>query len=580
MHSLFHWSLGKRIFSVFAVCMFFALICTGGSLFFSIDRLILTQINADYMNKAELFTLSLENLIDAINHVSQQLAYNEEIKECFEHYLLADNHYEKISAYTELMKLTGITLFSNPNVGFFYYRYEDTGEIIYSGMPVKQHTISQPDDSDIFFKYEGATYYGLVSSQSVLSNRNVITVRRDFELLGRPVQLYVETSFKKLDELLECYAVNHAKYLIIDNQGKIVFSQDPSRFAKGCSFDMTNSAFPFKGDSMLFPATANQGWQVILIMDRLSYKQEAHGLIFIMFMAFISLLVFFMFSAALLWRKICRPLTRFDQVMDKMLSANYVDEKYSTGIREYDHLMNRFNEMNDQLQEMIEQTRQQERYRAQLEIQKLRAEINPHFLLNTLNSVHWLAMMHNENKIDDIVLSLNRLLLYNLQQDDGLATLEDEKKAAEQYVKLQSQRYNFDYECRVKPQDANLSISFPKFILQPMIENALSHGYKDHMKITLCIELDSNNIRIRVEDNGIGMSQDRVEKLQSHLQNNNYDESETIRRNGMGIGLRYVVQTVNMFYSGNVHFDVHSEPNVLTSIELSVHPSDLRKQNA
>ena len=580
MHKPFHWSLGRRIFSVFAICMVFSLLCTGGTLYLSIDRFVLARINSEYQNKAELFKLSLENLIDAINHVSQQLSYNNEIKDSFEHYLLAENHYDKIDAYADLKKLTDITLFSNPNVGFFYYVYEDTGEVIYSDMPMKQPYLNQPDDSDLFFKYEGASYYGMITSQSVLSSRKVITVRRDFELLGRPVRLFVETSFKELDKILESYAVNNAKYLILDNAGKVVFSQDPARYAKGSMVLPEQSSSPGIREAKLFSATANQGWQVILIMDRMSYEKEAHGLILMLFIAFILLLIFFMVSAALLWRRICLPLTRFDQVMDKMLSENYIDEKYSTGIKEYDHLMNRFNEMNDQLQEMIEQTRQQERYRAQLEIQKIRAEINPHFLMNTLNSVHWLAMMHHEDQIDDMVLSLNRLLLYNLKESNGLATLADEKDAVEQYIKLQSQRYNFSYECRIKPENADLSIPFPKFILQPMIENALSHGYKDQMKIILNIELEEDRITIRIEDNGIGMPQEKVKKLTEHLQNNSYDSSETIRRTGMGIGLRYVVQTINLFYAGKVQFRVHSEPNVLTAIELSVCNSDLHVPNS
>lgn len=585
MRTSVRWSLRRRIVAVFALCMLSTLICTVAAFWFSYDRLVVKRVNANYESAVKQFTISLENLINNLNHVSQQLAFSEAVKLRFERYLMATDPYERIDAYDELKKIANYAVFSNPTIGFYYYTDVETGEVIFSNFSAKDEADLAPSDAEVFFRYAGASYYGMYRSKSRYTDNMVVAITRDMEILGRAVRLYVETNFREMDDLFASFHIDEAIYLLVDNDDRVVYSQNPESFSRGFAIDRAalDDGYGEAGDFLLFAAKANQGWKGVLAIDKGVFLNEALSLAAGMLVIFILLAALFALCAITLWRRIYKPLARFDREMSALLILDApadqpAPDQSTTGVVEYDRLSKRFRDMRGQIRDMIEQIREQERVNAQIEVQRLRSQINPHFLMNTLNSLHWLAVLKGENEIDDMVLSLNRLLMYNLNEDDGLATLLQEREAVSQYVELQTRRYNFTYDCDVIPENASLDIPFPKFVLQPMIENALSHGYREDMTIRLVIDVSGERIIVRVEDDGVGMSPEAADRLRGHLQNNNYNELETVRRSGMGIGLRYVVRTVNMFYPGDVCFRVESEPNVLTVIELSV-PREVNKHD-
>ena len=119
-----------------------------------------------------------------------------------------------------------------------------------------------------------------------------------------------------------------------------------------------------------------------------------------------------------------------------------------------------------------------------LEIEKLLYQINPHFLMNTLNTIHWMAVMNGQQDIDKAVQALNRLLFYNLDKDGYHTDIERELSAMGEYMLLQKVRlYDFTYTIRREPETAEFCYPIPKFILQPVIENSIVHGYRSGIEM-------------------------------------------------------------------------------------------------
>ena len=557
-------SLQRRILVVFLLCMLSALTCTSMVIGLSYKQLVVQRVDAAYENSAVQFTHSLEAMIDALNHTSQQLAFSDDMVRYFERFLTTTDSYERIQVFDSLKKTANFAALSNPSIGLFAYVQPQTGHTYMSNMFMDDYWLDRLSQEELF-RYSGAAYYGIFPSMSCYTNNQVLAITRDIEVAGQSVQLYVETSFREVEDLLSSYAMEGCRLLILDNDRRVVYTQLDDVFPRGAP--MTEE--PVRSHR-LFRVQANQGWHAVLAVESAVYMRELHSLIAGMTVMALVLLVVFLLGSILLWRHIYRPLDRFDKLIDGMLTESaegVADIPIETGILEYDRLLDKFQHTKQQLQETIEAIRRQEQTNALIMLRRLRSQINPHFLMNTLNTVHWMAVMKNETEIDDVVLALNRLLAYNLKQGEDLTTLSSEIYAVEQYIQLQRRRYDIHYQTLLEPADASTDLAFPKFILQPLVENSLYHAYRQDMSITLRVHIGSR-IVISVEDTGIGMDESTQQVLTDHLSGSGGDAPE--QASGMGIGLRYVVKTLHMFYGDDVQFRIQSSPGEYTIIEMSI----------
>lgn len=575
-------TLRQRILIIFLLCAVTVTISFGMLLNYTYHKLIVQRVNMAYTANVKQFTLSFSNLINALNHISQQLACNDYIERGFEQYLDAHDSYSRIEALDNLKRNANLAVFSNPSIGMYSYSNASTGEI-YLGNAMNGQTVMVPHEDNLLFRYSGASYYGFFSSQSGFSDRSVIAVTREMEINGIAILLYVETSFRMVNDLLNAYSLNNNQFLLLDNRGKVVFTLSPDRFPKDMviGIDSSNEGVLNLNDCLLFPSRTNQGWYAVQTVGKYEYHAELGSLIMGYAVTCLALLSLFGSFFILLLHWIYRPLVIFDKAIDAMLSEDEepVQELEllgtETGIAEYDRLISKSLDTRRQLLSTIAEVRRQERLNARMMVRRLRSQINPHFLMNTLNTVHWMASLKGESEIDDLVVALNRLLSYNLKQGSDLATLSDELAAVEQYILLQTKRYNVRYELRCQPEGADTSIPFPKFILQPLIENSLYHGYRDGMCISLTITM-GDRVDITVSDDGVGMSKEALDLLKRHLSGDCSDEASPSR--GMGIGMRYVVRILHMAYHGDVSFSVDSLPGVHTTITLSV-PKEVKERD-
>ncbi|MNP11648.1 putative sensor-like histidine kinase [compost metagenome] len=231
-----------------------------------------------------------------------------------------------------------------------------------------------------------------------------------------------------------------------------------------------------------------------------------------------------------------------------------------TQIPEFDFLLGEFSNMQHQIGDLFKEVQQKEKIRADLEVEKLLYQINPHFLMNTLDTVHWLAVMNGQGEIDKLVQSLNKLLYYNLGKLGQVSTMEEEIDALRQYLILQQIRYDFEFDVRITADEQVLQIPVPRFILQPLVENSLYHGLSDEGFIQMEVTCNTT-LNIMIQDNGAGMSEETIHKLL----NNRVAEQQKV---GMGIGLNYVHRMLKSQYGDQAQLVIESELGTGTSILL------------
>src|SRR5690606_4294865 len=134
-----------------------------------------------------------------------------------------------------------------------------------------------------------------------------------------------------------------------------------------------------------------------------------------------------------------------------------------------------FSNMKLRIDQLIEDINRNAQNQRKLEVEMLMSKINPHFIYNTLDTIRWQARVNGHHETDLLVSTLNKLLHYNLGKG-RTACIRDEIEALKHYVLLQSVRYNFRFEVHLNAPPELLELAVPRFILQPLVENSLSHG--------------------------------------------------------------------------------------------------------
>ena len=209
------------------------------------------------------------------------------------------------------------------------------------------------------------------------------------------------------------------------------------------------------------------------------------------------------------------------------------------------------------------------RYKLQaMELMALQAQINPHFLMNTLQTVYWrcISLTQGPNPATEMLENLSDILHYSLESSQELVPLEEEVRITRCYLDIQTQRYKnqFDVVWDIRVPEA--SVTIPKLIIQPLIENSIYHGIRNkpgRSTIKIRVISGSSKLSIAILDNGLGMTKSRLEQLKARLAQQNIPE-------GGHIGLLNVHKRLELIYGERYEMHLYSRENRGTIIELRI----------
>ena len=206
----------------------------------------------------------------------------------------------------------------------------------------------------------------------------------------------------------------------------------------------------------------------------------------------------------------------------------------------------------------------------QAELRSLQAQINPHFLFNTLSMISKSAYLSHDATTSELIDRLAQFLRYALDKSSTTSTLQEEINSIENYLFIQKKRFagRLDFVVDVPEQIPKLQM--PAIVLQPLVENAIKHGVDpltEEAVISLKVRTQGRRVRIQIEDNGIGMSAQQLENLQSCL-NLGLDSSSGGK--GGGIGLTNVYRRLKVYFGSEFQFSIESEENCGTLITISL----------
>lgn len=243
----------------------------------------------------------------------------------------------------------------------------------------------------------------------------------------------------------------------------------------------------------------------------------------------------------------------FKQASKKALKTSIMQDD------EVGKLQQNFQNMIQQIDELINENYSKQLTIKETEFKALQAQINPHFLYNTLESINWLAKGNGQTQISKMVEALGFLLRNSISLKQPLITIEEELNVVKNYVVIQKYRFEdrLDFHLRVDLDIVGFYI--PKLTLQPLVENAIHYALEpkiDPCKISIYSIVDKDSIKLVVEDDGHGMESAFIEKL----------KKGEVKTRGQGVGLSNINDRIKLSYGESYGVNIESEPNKGTKV--------------
>ncbi|WP_206109255.1 histidine kinase [Paenibacillus sp. HB172176] len=562
----------NRIIFIFLISSLTPFICLGFISFYTIDSIIGNKVENAFQSNLKQDLMLLENTLNNMNHVSQQLAYGGGANKLIEQLATEREPYEKLRLNNEIRTELNIITFSNPNIGLLLYYSPDDGTYEFENFRVREGF--SPEKLPLMADSPEIAYYGPHLSYNGSINQYVFSLMRKVNLPDQNLYLYIESGRNAIATLFapQNRKESTRRLILLDTTGRITFSEVPDAFkeqelfpgvsvgAVGKGNDSTSQS-GYAGGYFWSKETSNQGWSIVSIVPEGELHQERNRWLLQISGVFLLFIIVAMFFAWLLWKMVYRPLDKFHREIKSLIHSDDREHRELTHIPEFDYLLYQTRSMKGKIWALYEEIEQKEKRRGELEVEKLLYQINPHFLMNTLDTVHWLALMNGQKEIDKLVLSLNKLLYYNLGKMGETSTIGDEINALKEYLQLQQIRYDFQFDVDIEVDTNSLTLSSPRFLLQPLVENALYHGVSDDGYIHVSVLPGEGGLQITIQDNGAGMTKEQIEQLLG-------DDSEDSHKVGMGIGMKYVKRILHANYGDEAKLHIRSELGKGTVIAL------------
>lgn len=264
--------------------------------------------------------------------------------------------------------------------------------------------------------------------------------------------------------------------------------------------------------------------------------------------------------------KITKPIRKMREVMELYGKGDFTAKVEIVGDDELSKLGDGLNQMSDQISDLFDMVKEEESQRRKLELQTLVYQINPHFLYNTLDSINIIARQNKDFTVAEIVTDLSRLFRLGLHNGQDIIPVRDEIMHITYYLRIQEIRFSDQLKWKIQVDETIMNKKILKFILQPIIENAIYHGIKSKNEpglVTVTGYKEDNAIIFRVEDTGMGMDEEACSKVEKRLHQGSISEGEEV-----GFGLANVNQRIRLMYNNDSGIFIKSILGQGTTVEV------------
>lgn len=376
------------------------------------------------------------------------------------------------------------------------------------------------------------------ASKSTISSDYVVPAVRGIldkkrEVIGYAV-LYFD--YGVIEQIFAANLPEGSHFQVINKNQSIIFSN--------CGEELIDVEHSEKGFVYNKFEAADIGWTFTMALPAGFYLDSLQHTTFVTGILMVFIFIAAVAVMAFLISRITLEITNLQDSMYRVSTGN-LDVVYEVrGKDEIAQMGETFNHMVSRIDMLMKKVAEEEKEKRLVEISFLEAQINPHFVSNILNNVTWMAKMQHADNIVPLVQSLNSMLQNVMHQEEDMILLKNELLYVENYLRIVEYSGSFDCEVikEIAPETENLLVL--RFILQPILENAVNHGLAGSLskqeKITIRSYLEEGKLILTIEDNGSGMTEEQIRRIMQ--------EKTERKRRFNGIGIPNVMERIRLFF--------------------------------
>ena len=392
-------------------------------------------------------------------------------------------------------------------------------------------------------------------------------------LFSQQVFVAIDFKFSSIAKYIDKVSIGQRGYCyIVNSKGQIIYHPQQQMLFSGLKEENTfeiselSDGIHRKKDNIYNISSLDScNWKIVGVSfnDEITQavkSQVVVGLIFaLLFSAFMSAVIYFLLS-----RTVTRPVRRLVASMQKFekQAETFEYKADMSNVAEFQTLSTSFEHMVLMIQSLVEKVHNEEIVLRKTELKALQAQINPHFLYNTLDSIQWMCEQDNSKDAVKMVGALAKLFRISISHGNEFITISDELKHAESYLIIQSYRYKNQFTYSFDVDKSVLDCMCNKITIQPFIENAIYHGLDrmvDEGEIKIIVERRGKDIAIIVKDNGLGMTEEQCKAV---LQKGRSDSK--------GIGVKNVDDRLKIYFGEEYGITIDSELDVGTTVTIKI----------
>ena len=495
---------------------------------------------------------SIDNRVQIYTNLINYLTYSSDLREIMEKEYSSD--YEAYLAYTEIAD----PMFTMPQL----YHEEIRSITLYTENIQVEHGNTLAPLSVA----QNQTWYSKINEKGTVqwlvkqgNKKEILAVRKFYRQDKIQAMLVLSLDYNRVLEPFADLLTENRGGLILDEQGNVVYSgyrmDAPYKPDKETSLNYLKEHYV-----CIEKKIEDTKWNFCLYQP----KEELEKSVWTLLLGNIPVLLLCLFLILLLGYFFSRKMVeRLEQLTENMNQINLGLRKVTVVSQSKDEigvLVRTFTRMMDEINKLISQV-----YEAKIKLQKtemkaLQAQINPHFLYNSLSIINWKALEADNEEISRITLALSTYYRTSLNKGETMTIAANEIRNIDAYLQIQLIMHDNSFQVIKEIQEDTLSYSVPKLILQPLVENAIEHGLdvsekeEKWLKISACKEKDA--LIMAVEDNGMGMSEEQAKSI--------------ITYRSKGYGVRNVNDRITLLYGEEYHLRVKSRQGEGCRIEIVI----------
>lgn len=574
MFSLLHkWNtLRNQILVVFLVVMAIVLLIVGVLTYNQVSTLLKNNADKQIHQTAIEANGRLESLYKQISTASKFVMTNDNIQR-----VLTKGYEGKEISFTERQQLEGIVNIIQANSeGIFAFE-------LYTN---QMNRVLPLDDTNLVTRIEEKWIHQTNQANGRLvwigddpgNSDNILALRR-VNLMGND---YANGGYLLISIYRSYLEFANQKDTDTPNQYSILLDKDSkpilSNYHKSIQPIIKNEKPTLLLDNQEYMVTKQTsyetGWTLIILTPIKALTEGISVLrMGIILSGIIGFIIFFI-SSLFLSTCITRPIIKLTETMQQASAGSLSMNPSVTTVNEINELNSTYNQLVKETNHLINMVYQKEITRSRSELKALQAQINPHFLFNTLDALRWSLEDKEEEDLAEFVVVMSELFRYTItkQSDGDWVTIREEIHHIENYMEIMKMRFGDHLKWNLSLPPEWEKVKIPKLLIQPLVENAVLHGAGNKMKpCTIAVSIqptpDKEHLQVTVEDDGPGINQEKLDAIQQALQFGGISSGK-----GNGMAISNVHKRLELYYQDRLKrgLTISSEVNIGTTVSFVI----------